>query len=388
MKAVHFGAGNIGRGFIGETLADNGFQITFIDVNSVIIDQLNSGNSYTIQLANDAQTKIKVENVNGINNSKDPGEAAAAIATADIVTTAIGPKILPIIAPLIAQGIANRFKAGNSKKIGVIACENMIGASQMLKKYVYENLDPTVKKFADENIGFPNAAVDRIVPRQKNVDPLFVTVDEFKEWVIDQSQMKNPQLKLKTVHYAADLEPFIERKLFSVNTGHATVAYTGKYEGYSDINSAIADPIVLDQLKAVLKETGDLLIAKWHFDPEQHKAYQMSIIKRFQNKHLSDDIARVGRNPIRKLSYNERFIQPIREAKALNLKYTALLDTVGKIFTFDQAEDSESRQLMQMIKDMPIREVIQNTTGLSDQQLIDQIELSYQNALHAHAASA
>ncbi|KGO22226.1 hypothetical protein Q757_09510, partial [Oenococcus alcoholitolerans] len=150
MKAVHFGAGNIGRGFIGETLADNGFQITFIDVNSVIIDQLNSRNSYTIQLANDAQTKIKVENVNGINNSKDPDdEAAAAIATADIVTTAIGPKILPIIAPLIAQGIANRFKAGNLKKIDVIACENMIGASQMLKKYVYENLDPAVKKFAD-----------------------------------------------------------------------------------------------------------------------------------------------------------------------------------------------------------------------------------------------
>ena len=51
MRAVHFGAGNIGRGFIGEVLAANGFEITFVDVNHTIIDALNERKEYEIDLS-------------------------------------------------------------------------------------------------------------------------------------------------------------------------------------------------------------------------------------------------------------------------------------------------------------------------------------------------
>ncbi len=103
MRAVHFGAGNIGRGFIGETLADNGFSIDFVDVNSTIIDALNERGEYDIELAAPGKKKIHVSNVDGINNAKDPDKVVDAIKATDTITTAIGPKILPIIAPLIAK---------------------------------------------------------------------------------------------------------------------------------------------------------------------------------------------------------------------------------------------------------------------------------------------
>ncbi|KRL41009.1 mannitol-1-phosphate 5-dehydrogenase [Liquorilactobacillus nagelii] len=384
MKAVHFGAGNIGRGFIGETLAANGFEINFVDVNETIIDALNQRHGYEIELADESHKRISVHNVAGINNGKEPEKVVQEIVEADIVTTAIGPKILKFIAPLIADGIKARQKAAKTTPIDVIACENMIGGSQNLKKEVYSHLAEAEQTFADKYIGFPNAAVDRIVPQQKHDDPLFVSVEPFKEWVIDEHQMANPSLKLESVHYAPDLEPYIERKLFSVNTGHATVAYTGKYLGYSDIGSAIADPKVLQQLKRVLKETGDLLIAKWNFKRSEHEAYQHKIIGRFENKYLSDEIARVGRTPIRKLGYDERFIRPIREAKERNLSYEALLETVGMIYTFDEPKDAESQKLIEMLKSESLQEVVVATTGLKDEALINEIEHSYQKAVKDH----
>ncbi|KAA8434525.1 mannitol-1-phosphate 5-dehydrogenase [Weissella sagaensis] len=372
MKAVHFGAGNIGRGFIGETLAANDFSIDFVDVNDTIISALQERHEYEIELAATGQEKILVKNVDGINNGKEPEKVVAAIAEADIVTTAIGPKILKFIAPLIADGLVARKQQKNTQKLDIIACENMIGGSAHLKDEVYKSLDDEHKTFVDEYIGFPNAAVDRIVPLQKHDDPLMVSVEPFKEWVIDESQMARPDLKLAGVEYAQDLEPFIERKLFSVNTGHATVAYTGKALGYETIGDAIKDERVLEQLKGVLRETGDLLIAKWGFDRAGHEAYQQKIIERFENTYISDTIARVGRTPIRKLGFDERFIRPIREIKERGLAYEKLLETVGKIYQFDVVEDDESVKLLQMLKEK-FSEVVIKTTGLKDKSLIDEI---------------
>lgn len=372
MKAVHFGAGNIGRGFIGETLAANDFSIDFVDVNDTIISALNSRHEYDIELAAPSQEKIHVENVDGINNGKEPEKVVAAIAETDLVTTAIGPKILQFIAPLIAEGLVARKKQGNKQKVDVIACENMIGGSAHLKDEVYKALADEDQAFVNEYVGFPNAAVDRIVPLQKHDDPLMVSVEPFKEWVVDESQMANPNLKLEGVSYAPDLEPYIERKLFSVNTGHATVAYTGKTLGYDTIGDAIKDERVLNQLKGVLKETGDLLIAKWNFKREDHEAYQKKIIDRFENPYISDTIARVGRTPIRKLGFDERFIRPIREAKEHGLGYEKLLETVGKIYQFNVPEDDESVKLQQMLQDK-FAEVVTSTTDLKDQELVSEI---------------
>lgn len=372
MKAVHFGAGNIGRGFIGETLAANNFSIAFVDVNKAIIDELNRRHEYTIELAAEGQKQINVKHVYGINNGKNPDKVVNEIAQTDLITTAIGPKILQFIAPLIAKGIGARKRDNNEQKLDVIACENMIGGSQLLKAEVYKHLKDTDKAFTDEYIGFPNAAVDRIVPIQTHDDPLMVSVEPFKEWVVDESQMANPKLKLTGVEYAPDLEPYIERKLFSVNTGHATVAYTGKTFGYDSIGEAIKDKRVLEQLKGVLKETGELLIAKWQFDRAEHKKYQEKIINRFENPYISDTIARVGRTPIRKLGYDERFIRPIREAKERGLNYAMLLDTVAKIYQFDVASDDESVRLQQMIQEK-FAEIVANTTDLKDHELVNEI---------------
>lgn len=163
-QAVHFGAGNIGRGFIGEILFENGFEIAFVDVNETIIDALNQRHSYEIEIAEEGQRHIAVSGVCGINNRLNPEEVVTAISTADLVTTAIGPNILPFIAGLVAQGIEARREAGNTQPLDVLACENMIGGSAFLYEEVKKHLSEEGLAYAVEFVGFPNAAVDRIVP--------------------------------------------------------------------------------------------------------------------------------------------------------------------------------------------------------------------------------
>jgi len=373
-RAVHFGAGNIGRGFIGMVLSQNGFHVDFVDINEVVIDALRARHGYDISFASEKGGGLSVRDVDGINNKTNPQDVVRAVAAADLVTTAIGPKVLPFIAPLVAQGIAARRTSGEEKKLDVIACENMIGGSFFLGSEVKKHLSTEDAAFAEGCIGFPNAAVDGIVPAQKHEDPLLVKVEPFHEWVVDESQMKNPGLRLEGVHYAEKLDPFIERKLFTVNTGHATVAYLGAYYGKKTIREAIADEAVLTRLKGVLAETGALITAKWGlFDRAEHQRYIDTVIGRFQNPYIDDDVARVARTPIRKLGYDERFIRPIRELRERGLSYRALLETVAYVLVYREDADEESVTLGKMLAGAgngksagEVLNVIKKITGLQD----------------------
>lgn len=379
MLTVHFGAGNIGRGFIGEILNQNNSEIAFVDVNEQVIDALNKEKKYTIEEASDEGALIKVDNVYGINNAKNPAKVVDTIAQADLVTTAIGPNILPLIAPLIAQGIQKREELKNNTPIDVIACENMIGGSTFLKQEVMSHIENEhTANYLEKYVGFPDAAVDRIVPQQTHADPLKVTVEPYKEWVVSLQGMKNTELNLKQVHYVEDLAPFIERKLFTVNTGHATVAYNGAFAGYQTIDESLRDEKVLNEVKNVLHETGALLIDKWGFNQKEHTPYIEKILSRFQNPRLSDDVTRVGRTPIRKLGYDERFIRPIREAVERGLEVDALIATVAKALRYDNPNDSESVELQKMLAEKSISSVIQEVTQLSNDEIQEKIIKKYE----------
>ena len=300
------------------------------------------------------------------------------MSTADLVTTAIGPNILPFIANLIAQGIEARRHAGNTQPLDVLACENMIGGSAFLFEEVKKHLSEEGLTFTETFVGFPNAAVDRIVPAQSHDDPLFVVVEPFNEWVVETKGMKRPELRLNGVHYEENLEPFIERKLFSVNSGHATSAYTGAHFSANTILEALQNPIVKTKVESVLEEIRSLLIAKWGFDEQALVDYHKIILSRFENPFIVDDIARVARTPIRKLGYDERFIRPIRELRERGLSYKNLLATVSYIFSYYDENDEQSVELQRLLQEKSLTEVVEQVTGLTDHDLIAEIVASIQ----------
>lgn len=362
MLAVHFGAGNIGRGFIGQLLSHAGYEVVFVDVNQAIVDELNKRRCYRVQLAMEGTPVSYVEGVRAIAG-QDVEAVAETIAQADLVTTAVGPHILPHIAGSIAQGISRRLQV-NPRPLNVIACENMIGGSAKLKEHVYGHLPKEAVSAADEWIAFPNAAVDRIVPIQQHEDKLLVTVEPFFEWVVDQSQMVGEPPAIEGVTYVNDLAPYIERKLFTVNTGHAVIAYLGYQFGYETIDEALRDEEISQAVRGALRETGALLVEKYGFGKETHEAYVEKIVGRYANPLLSDHVTRVARSPIRKLSPNDRLVGPALqcEERGLDSKYLGL--AIAAALLFDFPEDPEAMQLQSDQKQYGLEHVMRTTAGI------------------------
>src|SRR5690606_34428271 len=96
-----------------------------------------------------------------------------------------------------------------------------------------------------------------------------------------------------------DLGPYIERKLFTVNTGHAATAYFGALAGIERISDALADPTIASRVSAALEETSAMLTAVHGLDPAELAQYRATILDRFRNPALVDTVARVGRQPLR-----------------------------------------------------------------------------------------
>ncbi|MFJ7826100.1 mannitol-1-phosphate 5-dehydrogenase [Psychrobacillus sp. NPDC096623] len=364
MNAVHFGAGNIGRGFIGLLLHQSGYKTCFVDVNAEIVNLLNEKNQYTVKLAEASGEELIVENVHAINSLKDPDLVIDEVANADIVTAAVGPNILPLIAGLIAKGLKKRLTQ-SKKPLTIIACENMIGGSTFLKEKVYEELTNDEKVQFDTNFSFPNAAVDRIVPNQTNADKLAVTVEPFYEWVVDESEIKGTNPSVQGVTFVQDLEPFIERKLFTVNTGHAVVAYFGYLAGIRSLHEALANIEIREMIEQVLKETSRYLTATYSFDEKTHAEYVQKIINRFANPYISDDTTRVGRSPMRKLKNNDRLVRPATKyVEMFNENPLYLAKGIAAALHYDFLEDPEANEIQAMIEQKGIQFAIEKTTSL------------------------
>lgn len=378
-NAVHFGAGNIGRGFIGKLLADADIAVTFADVNEPLVDQLSHQQEYKVKVVG---SECKMETVSHVTAVNSTSEALIErIIKTDLVTTAVGPTVLDIIAKTIAKGLSARFAAGNTQPLNIIACENMVRGSTHLKQQVYQFLTTEEQQQADVLVGFVDSAVDRIVPplQAANDDPLEVTVESFSEWIVDEQQFKGEIPHIEGMEKTDNLMAFVERKLFTLNTGHCITAYLGCLKGHRTIREAIEDPSIEVQVKQAMQESGEVLIRRYGFDRALHNAYIEKILTRFANPYLVDEVDRVGRQPLRKLGENDRLIKPLLGTIEYGLPNGMLLKGIAAALKYRNDSDPQAIELQQSIEKEGVRSTLARYTGLTADSIeAQQIEALYQ----------
>lgn len=361
MKAVHFGAGNIGRGFVGLLLHEGGYELVFSDVAAPLVDAINAVDSYTVHEVGEGGRDTVVTGFRAINSAENPQEVVDEIASANVVTTAVGPTILKFVAPHIVAGLGHRDPS--APPLQIMACENAINATDLLREEMIAIAGDAWEAVSAYAV-FANTAVDRIVPAQPEGHGVDVTVEPFYEWTIERPPFGDDPPNIPGAHFVDDLAPYIERKLFTVNTGHATTAYFGARAGIDTIAAALADPGIASSVEAALEETSALLAAKHGLDPQELAQYRATILGRFRNAALPDTVWRVGRQPLRKLSRHERFVGPAAEAAERGLGVDALVEAMRAALAFDDGEDPQSVDLQRMLREQDAATFTATVTGL------------------------
>ena len=375
MKAVHFGAGSIGRGFIGQLLHQNGFEICFVDTNADLISQLNQDGGYRIDIMDEQETTVFVDRISALNSLTETEKVIAAIKDADILTTSVGANNLAKIAPTIAKGLSERFK--QKRSINILANENAINASNILKEAVYETLSQQEAAVYDHYAYFVNTAIDRQSLGKVVEGKAVAVVEPYYEWVINRKQLDPATpFEMKHVVLIDDMQPYIERKLYIVNAAHAAIAYLGDLHGYQTIQEAIRDAEIVKVVNQFLAENSAYFVQKYRFDSAELQHFIEKTLKRQGNQKLSDEITRVGGSPIRKLGPNDRLVAPVVKLEALGLPYETGVKVIAAGYHYHHSNDSEAEKIHALIEEKDLKATIKKISHL-DGKLLEEVVAAY-----------
>jgi len=385
VNALVFGAGNIGRGFLGLQLAQSGFAVTFVDVNDELVQSLADRNQYPVFVMSGKGTDE--ESVTGVTaiHANEKERVINAIVDADIILTAVGKHALQFVAPTLAEGLLARKARRPSEEIHVvvIACENVNENTQFLADLIFENLSDDDRKAIENLISFPNCVVDRIVPNTlpdgAEDHPLAVAVEDYFQFVADSTMLKAPLPNVQGFQTAVDLRAILEQKLFTLNMAHAIVGYYGYLRGHQFIHEAVDDNDIATLLSGALGEVGRLLSQRHDtISAEGQERYASSIVERFRNPHLRDEVVRVARDPRRKLGPEDRLLRPAVLLEQQEVMPVYLTTGIVAAFSYDYGSDQQAQKLVTDVQVQGIAAVIEDVCDLSlGQPLMDAVIAAY-----------
>lgn len=369
-QAVMYGAGNIGRGFIGQLFQMSGYEVVFVDVNREVVEQLNRDRQYPIYITDgDTYREYPVTGVRAVDG-RDPDAVATEIAHAEIMATAVGVGVLKFIAEPIARGVQKRMEQKIDAPLNIIVCENMIGADKFLADTVKSYLDEREKIYFDSHVATVEPSIGRMVPATPKEllerNRLAVCVEPFCELPVDRDAF------LGEIPDIVNLQPFspfdfhIRRKLFLHNMSHALTAYFGAYREYTYIWEAIMDQEIKKLARCALSEISLALSAEYSVPLSELLDFSEELLVRYENKLLGDTVERVGKDTKRKLAPNDRFVAAARLCEKHGIVPANILSGLAAGLHFAPVGDSASEEVVQSIKENGLIHTLSTFCGIEE----------------------
>jgi mannitol-1-phosphate 5-dehydrogenase len=346
-KLLLFGAGKIGRSFIGAIFSRGGYEVIFVDINREIIEQLNRRRSYQLIIKSDEGDKIQlVKNVRGIHTSQTE-DIYNEITETSLMATSVGPTNLPTVIQMIGEGLKKKFAGSKNSKVDIILAENLRNAAGFFFQSLTEFLP---EKTISDRVGLVETSIGKMVPIMSREDIsrdiLQVFAEPYNTLILDKKGFKNPLPAVNELAPKANMKAWVDRKSFIHNLGHAATAYFGylKYPDRPYLYQVLADKEVYHFAMKTMKESSEILISIYpaEFTSQNLQDHILDLLQRFRNRSLGDTVHRVGRDLFRKLGPEDRLAGAVRLAIKTNNSYDRILYALLSGFYF-KAPDEEGK---------------------------------------------
>ena len=356
---VIFGAGRIGRSFIGQLFGCNGYHVVFVDVDPVIISLLNSQKSYRVVIKADQEHELIVPDVEAVS-ACDIVRVAEVVSTARILAVSVGKNALKNVIPLIAKGLMLRYKSDPQHFLDIILAENMRSAGDYVKDQLLEMLPnwyPLTKQ-----VGLIETSIGKMVPIMSSSDlekdPLGVFAEPYNTLILDAKGFKSTIPEIPGIAPKQNIKAWVDRKAFIHNMGHATVAYYGYFlhPGCKYLFEVLDDHNVYDFARMVMRQSAEILqiIYPDDFTFDELVDHIDDLLLRFQNKALKDTVFRVGQDLTRKLGPDDRFMGIVRLGQDCNKPIDLILKAMsyGLFFKAKNEQDVNSGDDIEFINQL------------------------------------
>ena len=367
-SAIIFGAGSVGRGFLGQLFSESGYDVIFVDVDAPLVEALAQRGSYTLRLAGiDKTEELTIGPVRAVSGTR-PEQVAAAVARASLMATSVGARALAAIAQPIAAGLAQRWEQGESAPLNIIICENLHDAPDLLRGYVEAALPEPLRPAVRARVGFVPAVIARMspvpTPEQRAADISLIVAEPYKVLPVDRLAFVGTISTVVGMEAVTPFSAYTERKLYIHNAGHAILGYLGYRRGYAYGYEASTDPFVRPLLNQALHEAGRALIAEHGLDADALAKHIQDLLARFANRALADPTIRLARDPIRKLAPGDRLLGAARLAEKHGITPSGLAWGIAAALAYNDPEEEHAVELQTRLAQTGLAQTLETLCGL------------------------
>lgn len=367
-SVVMFGAGCVGRGFLGQLLAESNYAITFVEIDEPLIDALNARHSYTLRLVeNEWVEEISVPVARALYSRVDD-VVVEALAETSLVTTAVGTRSLADVAPIIAAGIVRRAERDIAASLNVLICENMQDASATFRAMVMKHIPPQLHAYTDAHVGFVDVVIGRTIPRptpeMRAQDCSFIIADTYKKLPVNRPRFVGPLPDIAGLLPTDNFIAYIDRKLYLHNCGHAILGYLGYQRGHEFSHVALEDPEIRHTLESAFAEVRAGFVAVHGMDGADVDTYIAYLLDNFANSALSDTVVRLAHDPLRKLGPKDRLVGAARLAEKAGMTPDALSLGIAAAYRYDNPADPKAVELQRRIAAEGLDAVMADVSGI------------------------